>query len=168
MLLASLVGFVALVVSTSEAKIWLDVFSVPRVFLRTADCGGFLKILPVGFFFGYFLPLLPCLLCGLGEASFLHKQLRWFCEFGGGVWGCDGVSLLRLCVRLLFHFLFRRFLTRGGGSCYLSSSRRAVLTRASRGSGFLCRKVFSVVFWGDGGHGVSSGYVLDASVSLFI
>ncbi|CAN6855724.1 unnamed protein product [Brassica oleracea] len=51
MLLASLVGFVALVVSTSEAKIWLDVFSVPRVFLRTADCGGFLKILPVGFFF---------------------------------------------------------------------------------------------------------------------
>ncbi|KAH0899127.1 LOW QUALITY PROTEIN: hypothetical protein HID58_048695, partial [Brassica napus] len=51
MLLASLVGFVALVVSTSEAKIWLDVFSVPRVFLRTADCGGFLKILPVKLLF---------------------------------------------------------------------------------------------------------------------
>ncbi|KAF2597403.1 hypothetical protein F2Q68_00010883 [Brassica cretica] len=51
MLLASLVGFVVLVVSTSEAKIWLDVFSAPRVFLRTADCGGFLKILPVKLLF---------------------------------------------------------------------------------------------------------------------
>ncbi|KAF2612046.1 hypothetical protein F2Q70_00013436 [Brassica cretica] len=49
--LASLVGFVILVVSTSEAKIWLDVFLAPRVFLRKADCGGFLKILPVKLLF---------------------------------------------------------------------------------------------------------------------
>lgn len=111
------------------------------------------------------------LLCGLCEASFLHRQLCWFCEFGG--WGLR----LRWCLsiaalwRSAVPLPFQAVSCPGGGSCSLRSSRRSsvpVLTRASLGGGFLCRKALSVVFSGDGGHGVSSGYVLDALVRLFI
>ncbi|WZY78238.1 hypothetical protein YC2023_024622 [Brassica napus] len=105
-----------------------------------------------------------------GQSAQLTPLLCWFCEFGG--WGLR----LRWCLsiaalwRSAVPLPFQAVSCPGGGSCSLRSSRRSsvpVLTRASLGGGFLCRKALSVVFSGDGGHGVSSGYVLDALVRLF-